>query len=75
MTRSNQEVGAPWPTSQWLGEGASAQWTLWQAGIEWATISNSLLSAPAAPFPNDSSSQSPSEILKQLLPRKNELDK
>jgi hypothetical protein len=31
---------SPWPLSPWLGDGAAAQWSLWQAGIEWAALSN-----------------------------------
>jgi hypothetical protein len=36
----------PWPGSPWLGEGAAAQWVLWQASIAWAARTNWFTAPP-----------------------------
>jgi hypothetical protein len=55
MAQSKFETN-PWPTSPWLGESATAQFSLWKAGIEWESRSNWLSQMPIQPIAHDQNS-------------------
>jgi hypothetical protein len=46
--RQNSET---WPYSPWIGETATAQFALWNAGIEWANMTNWFSGFPVGSIP------------------------